>query len=122
MKSRKELLREYKERPKPAGVFGIRNLHNGRVLLGSSKNLEGPLNRHRFMLSTGMHPIKELQRDWNEFGAEGFAFEILEEVKGMDAPGFDLDDELTLLEQIWMEKCEPFEERCYNTDRKLRMA
>ncbi|MFN8460532.1 MAG: hypothetical protein U0X93_01990 [Anaerolineales bacterium] len=49
-KSRRELNREYAERVKPAGVYQVKNLSNGKVLLGSSLNLEGPLNRHRFML------------------------------------------------------------------------
>ncbi|MFN8401962.1 MAG: hypothetical protein U0V48_00145 [Anaerolineales bacterium] len=48
-KSRRELNREYAERVKPAGVYQVKNLSNEKVLLGSSLNLEGPLNRHRFM-------------------------------------------------------------------------
>ena len=40
-KSRKELNQEYMKRPKPAGVFQIKNTANGKVLLGSSLNLEG---------------------------------------------------------------------------------
>jgi len=41
MKSRQDLKREYKERVKPAGVFQVKNTANGKVLLGSSLNLEG---------------------------------------------------------------------------------
>jgi len=41
MKSRKDLLREYKERRRPAGVFQVRNTANGKVFLGSSLNLDG---------------------------------------------------------------------------------
>jgi len=121
-KSRKELQKEYLQRPKPAGVFQIRNRTNGKVLLGSSKNLEGPLNGHRFMLRIGSHTNKALQADWNEFGAEAFDFEILETVKVRDDPNFNLDDELTLLEQIWLEKLQPFGERGYNTSNHIRQA
>lgn len=122
MKSRQEMKREYKERNKPAGIFQVKNLANGKVLLGSSLNLEGPLNSHKFMLTIGRHRNDELQRDWNKFGPENFVFEILEVVKPSSAPDFDLNDELTLLEKIWIEKLQPFGERGYNEDTKIRQA
>ena len=121
-KSRRELNREYAERVKPAGVYQVKNLSNEKVLLGSSLNLEGPLNRHRFMLKIGSHTNKTLQKDWNEFGAEKFAFEILEEVQRKDDPTFNLSDELTLLEMIWLEKLQPFGERGYNLNERIREA
>src|SRR5919109_5041505 len=110
IKTRKEIHREYKERVKPSGVFQIKNMANGKVLLGSSLNLEGPLNKHRFMLRINGHPNKELQKDWNELGPEQFSFEILEIVQIKDHPNFNLKDELTLLEEIWLEKLQPFGE------------
>jgi group I intron endonuclease len=122
MKSREELKREYKERQKPAGVFQVKNTANGKVLLGSSLNLEGPLNAHKFMLTTGHHQNKTLQSEWNDYGADKFVFEILQVVKVTNDPDFNLKDELTLLEQIWLEKLEPFGERGYNIDRKIRQA
>ncbi len=121
-KSRRELNREYAERVKPAGVYQVKNLANGKVLLGSSLNLEGPLNRHKFMLKIGSHTNKALQNDWNEFDADKFAFEILEEVKRKDDPNFNLEDELTILEMIWLEKLQPFGERGYNLNERIREA
>ncbi len=121
-KSRKELNKEYLERVKPAGIFQVKNTANGKVLLGSSLNLEGPLNRHRFMLRIGSHTNKALQKDWDEFGPDQFVFEILEEVKRKDDPNFNLKDELTLLEMIWLEKLQPFGERGYNVNEKIREA
>ena len=121
-KSRKELQREYMERVKPSGVYQVRNLANGKVLLGSSLNLEGLLNRNRFTLRNNSHPNKELQQDWNQFGADQFAFEILEVIPVQDDPNFNLRDELTLLEQIWLEKLQPFGERGYNTSDRIREA
>jgi group I intron endonuclease len=122
MKSQSELKREYKERKKRAGIFHVKNTVNGKVLLGSSLNLEGPLNSHRFMLQIGRHRNEVLQREWNEYGGDKFVFEILEEVKESDNPDFNLEDELTLLEQIWLEKMEPFGEKGYNTDARIRQA
>src|SRR6266545_432284 len=98
MKTRKEIHQEYKERVKPSGVYQVKNLASGKVLLGSSLNLEGPLNRHRFMLKINSHPNKELQKDWNELSPDQFTFEILETIQIKDDPSFNLTDELTLLE------------------------
>ena len=49
-------------------------------------------------------------------------FEILEVVKVKDDPNFNLCDELTLLEQIWLEELKPFGGRGYNTDTNIRQA
>ncbi len=121
-KTRQDIKREYKERKKPAGVFQVKNSANGKVLLGSSLNLEGPLNSHKFMLTIDRHRNAALQKEWNEFGPEKFVFEILEVVKVKDDPNFNLEDELTLLEQIWLEKLQPFGERGYNNDNKIRQV
>lgn len=121
-RSRKDIHREYKERVKPSGVFQVKNAANGKVLLGSSLNLEGSLNKHKFMLKIGSHTNKGLQKDWDEFGPDSFTFEVLEEVKILDNPNFNLKDELTLLEQIWLEKLQPFSERGYNPNERIREA
>jgi group I intron endonuclease len=121
-KTRQDLKREYKERTVPAGIFQVRNAANGKILLGSSLNLEGPLNKHRFMLTIGRHPVGALQEDWNRDGPANFSFEILEVVRRSDDPNFNLDDELTLLEQIWLEKTKPFAEKGYNTNPRIREA
>lgn len=113
-RSRADLRRAYAERPRQAGIFQIKNLKNGKVLLGSSSNLYGPLNKHRFMLSIGRHDNQALQNDWNQLGPEAFVFEILDAFKPRDDPDFCLEDELTLLEQIWLERLQPFGERGYN--------
>ena len=122
MKSKKDIKREYREREKPAGVFQVKNTVSGKVLLGSSLNLEGPLNAHRFMLTIGSHRNKQLQQEWDEYGEDNFVFEILETVEVPENPNFNLNDELTLLEQIWIEKLQPFGEWGYNSGTKIRQA
>ena len=120
--SREDLKREYKDRAKPAGVFQVRNSLSGKVLLGSSLNLEGPLNAHKYMLTIGKHRNEAPQEDWNRLGAGKFVFEILEVVKVTDDLDFNLLDELTLIEQIYLEKIQPIGERSYNTDEKIRQV
>jgi hypothetical protein len=113
-KSRAEIRRAYKEMPRQAGVFQIKNLKNGKVLLGSSTNLHGPLNKHRFGLTIGRHDNQALQADWNLYGRDAFVFEILDAFEPKDEPGFSVEDELTLLEQIWLERLQPFGDKGYN--------
>ncbi len=74
------------------------------------------------MLTIGRHRNEALQHDWNTFGPEAFAFEILEIVKVPGNEPFDPDAELALLEQIWLEKLQPFGDRGYNPDRRIRQA
>lgn len=121
MTSRQELKQSYRERERPAGVFQVKNTATGRALLGSSLNLDGALNRHRFMLTIGAHPNKELQADWSSHGPDAFVFEVIDVVKVSDAPGFKPSDELALLEQIWIEELQPFGERGYNRDAKQKI-
>jgi group I intron endonuclease len=108
--------REYKETTQPMGVFQIRNLTNGKVWIGSSLNLEAIFNRHRFALGAGSHQNKALQADWKIFGADQFAFEVLEELEPRQ--NADRRSELAALENLWLEKEEPYGERGYN-ERKL---
>jgi len=122
VKSKQDIKREYKERQKPAGVFQVKNIANGKVLLGSSLNLEGPLNGHKFLLTIGQHRNEALQKEWNEYGPDKFVFEILETVKVKDDPNFNLAAELKLLEQIWLEKLQAFGAQGYNTDTHIRQA
>jgi group I intron endonuclease len=122
VKSKRDIKREYTEQKKPAGVFQVKNTVNGKVLLGSSLNIEGPLNSHKFMLTIGQHRNKALQKEWNEYGPDAFVFEILEVVNIKDDPSFNLSDELALLEQIWIDEIQPFGERGYNKDSNIRQA
>jgi group I intron endonuclease len=121
MTDRKELKRQFSEAKKHAGVFLITNNETGRVYLGSSTNFHGPLNAHRFMLRIGSHQNAALQADFRRLGEEAFSFEIVESFERKDDdPAFSLDDELTLLEEIWLEKLQPFAARVYNTNRNIR--
>lgn len=111
---RAELKSAYKQAPIPAGMFVIKNKINGKMLLGSSLNLNGPLNRIKFELTVGSHKNQALQNDWNEHGEANFSFEILEQLEPNDDPGYDYSDDLTALEELWLEELDPFGENGYN--------
>lgn len=120
--SKKDAKRAYLEAPRQAGIFRITNQKNGRVYLGSSLNLHGPLNKHQFTLSIGAHINKAMQADWKKDGEESFAFEVVEVIAPSDKPGFNIEDELSLLEDIWIEKEQIFTNpgRAYNRRKKIR--
>lgn len=101
---RKELTREYKQSPRPAGVYRVRNDVRGISLIGTSMDLPGILNRQRFQLDMGSHPDKELQGDWNELGADAFSIEALDELEPSDALDYDPAEDLALLKQMWLDK------------------
>lgn len=111
---KKALIREYKETPRPMGVFQVRNKVNGKVFVGTSVNLPAMLNRQQSQLRFGGHPNRELQKDWAEFGPEAFEFEVLDTLAPPERPDYDPSNDLRALEELWLDKLSPFDERGYN--------
>lgn len=112
---RKELINEYKQTIQPMGIYQIRNIINGKIFLGRSKNLKGIINRNRFQLKNGSHMNKVMQRDFIEVGEENFSFEILDHLKPNEDMKDNYAEELALLEEMWIEKLKPYYEKGYNT-------
>jgi len=110
-----ELKRTYKEKPPPMGVYAIRNRANGKVLVGTSLNLPGFLNRARFQLELGGHPHPALQADWQRYGVDSFSFEVLDKLPPSEEPREALRAELEVLEALWLERLKPYGEAGYNT-------
>jgi len=110
---RKELKRLAKEVKTEAGIYQIRNIRNGKVLVIATRNLR-TVNGQRFALETGGHGTRELQHDWNTLGAEAFAFEVLEVLDKPETGYFDERDALKKLKQKWLEQLKPYGERGYN--------
>jgi hypothetical protein len=108
---KKALTREYKETPRPMGVFGILNKTSGVSLVGWSVNLPAILNRHRSELRLNGHRDKEFQRDWNAHGETSFEFQVLDTLDPSDDPAYDPTDDLKLLEQMWIDKLAPLSKR-----------
>jgi hypothetical protein len=115
---RKELIEEYKLTHTPMGIYQIRNLANGKVFVGAALNLPGILNSNKIQLRSGGHPNKNLQAEWNEFGGESFAFEVLDELSATEGAGYDYRQDLAFLEELWLEKLQPYGERGYNPKKR----
>ena len=116
-KKKKELKREYQQNHTPMGVYQIRNIVNDKVLIGKALNL-GVLNGTKLQLNAGSHPNKALQSDWREFGSESFVFEILDELSATEGPEHDYRADLAFLEELWLEKIQPYGDRGYNAVKK----
>jgi hypothetical protein len=78
--SKKDAIRDYKERKQLQGVFAIRCDVSGEVWVASSPNLDAIQNREWFALRSGLHRNKAMQAAWNAHGDASFRFEIVEEV------------------------------------------
>ncbi len=112
---RAEIKRTFKQNRPPMGVYQIRNTANGKVFVGSSRNLEGTRNSRLFQLRMGKIVFsRELQKDLDEFGAESFEFSVLGVLENPDR-GKDIEHSLAALELHWLEKLQPFGERGYNS-------
>ncbi|SFD23228.1 hypothetical protein SAMN05518672_1011167 [Chitinophaga sp. CF118] len=114
MKTKKDLKEEYKQMKFKMGIFQIRNTINGKVYIEGSINLNAIWNRHRMQLNFGVHPNLNLQNEWQEFGEENFRYEILAEIEHKENETADYNKEIKLLESMYIEELEPFEEKGYN--------
>lgn len=114
MIDKKELRKNYKQTPTAMGVYQIKNLITGKIFIGSSKNLPGRINRHKFQLKFGGEDIIELAEDYKKYGEENFSFDIIDQLKPKDEPGYDYTEDLEVLEELWKEKLQPYGDNGYN--------
>ncbi|TCL76390.1 hypothetical protein EDC14_1002149 [Hydrogenispora ethanolica] len=116
MDKRAEMKLAYKNRPKHMGIFQIRNRVNGKVLLGSSLNLDGMLNRFQMMTQYdwGWKGNSRLDAEMKAYGPENFEIEILDRLKPNEDPLYDYREDLKALEELWLEKLQPYDERGYH--------
>ncbi|MDA9049558.1 GIY-YIG nuclease family protein [Pseudomonadales bacterium] len=114
MKTRKELILEYKLASKTMGVYRIRNAVNNKSYIAASKDIRARFNRHRMSLKTRSERIKGLQADWIEHGETVFEFEIVDLLEPLDQPGYDPTEDLKTLLSLWLAKLQPFEPNGYN--------
>ena len=76
--SRKDAVREYKERTPRRGVYAIRCQATSRVWVGASTNLGAARNRAWFTLRHGLHQEAALQAEWRTHGEAAFQYDVLD--------------------------------------------
>jgi len=114
MKTRKELKEEYKQMKFRMGVFQVKNKINGKIFIGSSTDLVAIWHAQKLQLDMGIHPNSDLQKDWNEYGAENFVYEIKEEINQTDDRQIDFAKEIKTLEEMIIEELQPYDEKGYH--------
>ncbi len=113
--SRAKIKREYKQKIQPMGVYCLKNIKNNKVFIGRSLSLHQAYNRLRFGLELNSCMNKELQKEWNEYGAENFEFEVLDQIKPIDEnPHKNYADDVKALEALWLDKIQPYGEKGYH--------
>jgi hypothetical protein len=111
---RKELTHQYKTTPRTMGVAAIRHIATGKAFVFANLDIAALVNRYRTQLSFGGHPNKDLQRDWQEFGEAAFTIEILDTLVPKADATINPAEELTVLEEAWMERLQPYSPNGYN--------
>ena len=96
------------------GIFQIKNMQSGKLFIGSAMNIHGRINRIKFQLKNGGYPNREIQKDYDEIGENGFSFEVLDYLSPKEDLNYDYSGDLRLLEEMWLEKLEPYGEKGYN--------
>lgn len=104
--NRREISRHARDAFPRMGIYLIRNKETGKVLVASSRNVDGALNRARFELRLRSHSNKALQAEWDRSGPGGFEFEIVDLLKERADPDFNYAEELRALEQFFREEYE----------------
>lgn len=102
--SRRDAVREYKERKLPMGAFAVRCAATGQTWVGTSKDLDQQQNRIWFGLKTGGHPNRELQAAWREHGEAAFSYRPLETLQGDDLSPLTVNLMLKDAEKRWREE------------------
>lgn len=112
--TKSEIRNNYKRALTTMGVYQVRNLVNGKIFVGSNKNIPARINRHKFELKYGSENITELQEDYNKYGEDKFVYEIIDELKPKEDTEYNYTEDMKVLEELWIEKLQPFEEKGYN--------
>lgn len=79
-----------------SGIYKIRNLVNGKCYVGSTKSFTKREREHFRLLKNGKHWNVKLQRAFNKYGLESFAFEICELA--------EYDKSIVVLEDQWIQQ------------------
>lgn len=115
LKTNKEMKQEYKLYKSKKGVYQIKNIRNGKILIGSSTDLVAIWNRQKTQLNFGNHPNKELQKEWNDLGPDAFEYEMLSEIKEEEIER-DYKNEAKELAELFIQEIKPFGEKGYNKE------
>lgn len=97
--------------PSKSAIYGILNLINGKIYIGSAVEVLNRLRTHKARLNLNKHPSKHLQGAYNQYSSLAFEFIILEYVT-------DKKD-LVTREECWIELLDATNPQCGYNKRKV---
>ncbi len=100
---KRELKEQYKQMKLPMGIFIIRSRSHNKCFIQTTQDLKGSMNGTLARLHAGIHPNRELQKEWKAYGPDDFTIDVLEELE-YDEDKTDYSDDLALLQLIWEER------------------
>jgi len=114
MLDKKQIIKNYKSKKHPAGIFAVHNLHDNTMFIGTSKDLPSVLTRFEFTLKMGSFPFQNLIDDYNRLGKNNFEIKVLDELELKDETEQEIDRELKTLEEMWVDKLKKESVSFYN--------
>lgn len=81
-----------------SGIYILYNIFTGRKYIGSSRNLRHRKSSHFSGMRTGSHENYKILREVNQYGVDGFRWEVLETCE---------IDKLMEREQWWLDNLKP---------------
>ena len=100
--SRREAIRDYKDRTPQAGVYAVRCAATGEVWVAGAANVESQQTRHWFSLRMGGHMNKAMQAAWTAHGEAGMVFEVVEAIEAEELTPLGLKDLIKARERHWL--------------------
>jgi hypothetical protein len=102
---RKDLRDAYQSKALVGGVFGITCGGNGRTWIKSTKNMAGQQSRFAFSISVNTCPEPGMRKEWEQYGAQSFSFNVLESLtKKETQTEQEFAEDIGVLLEMWMEK------------------
>lgn len=84
------------------GIYMIKNMHNNKVYIGQSANINKRWNNHRSKLENNSHENKHLQDSYNKYGKDNFEYTIICECR---------KEELNDLEKYYIRKYHSYDNK-----------
>jgi len=100
--SRRDAIRDYKEKKARPGVYAVRCAASGEVWVAGAANVDSQQTRHWFSLRMGGHMNKAMQAAWTAHGEAGMAFEVLEVIDDADMTPLGRADAIKARERHWL--------------------
>ena len=89
-----------------SGIYQIKNKVNGKIYIGSARDIVDRWKKHKYHLGRNIHGNRYLQRAWNKYGENNFEFTIVEKVTE--------ESFLSEIEQKYLDKMKPYSFVGYN--------